>query len=159
MRNEAAHENRGSGTVAFFAVPTVCWAFGGDSRLAGHDGSTFALNDAGGKVVLLACGYTYCPDVYRTMLAEMAHAVRPMGPLTACLLRIVDIHVGEAGHAGRAQLACRGGRRRMERSRVGRTRCCHDRDGAPRAGCRYRDRDLPGLRRLSEDLLDEYLDG
>jgi protein SCO1/2 len=63
-----------------YAVSTVVWALGGDFRLTAHDGSTFALEDARGKVVVLAFGYTYCPDVCPMMLAKMAAALRTLGP-------------------------------------------------------------------------------
>lgn len=58
----------------------TCWALGGDFRLQAHDGSTFALEDARGKVVVMAFGYTSCPDVCPMMLARMAEALRALGP-------------------------------------------------------------------------------
>lgn len=61
-------------------VSTTSWALGGDFRLQAHDGSTFALADARGKVVVMAFGYTYCPDVCPMMLARMAAALRRLGP-------------------------------------------------------------------------------
>ena len=63
-----------------FAVSTALWALGGDFRLTAQDGSTFALEDARGKVVVMAFGYTYCPDVCPMMLANMATALRALGP-------------------------------------------------------------------------------
>ncbi|MDZ7754205.1 MAG: SCO family protein [Gammaproteobacteria bacterium] len=69
--------------LAFWLVigpATTGWALGGDFRLTAHDGTTFALEDARGKVVVMAFGYTHCPDVCPMMLARMAEALRALGP-------------------------------------------------------------------------------
>ena len=54
--------------------------FGGDFRLADADGRTRSLADFRGKVVVLAFGYTHCPDVCPTTLADFAAAVKRLGP-------------------------------------------------------------------------------
>lgn len=55
-------------------------AYGRDFRLADHNGTTRTLADFKGKVVLLFFGYTHCPDVCPTTLAEAAAAMRELGP-------------------------------------------------------------------------------
>jgi protein SCO1/2 len=41
-----------------------------DFELTSHAGATYQLSDRSGRVVLLFFGYTYCPDVCPTTLAE-----------------------------------------------------------------------------------------
>ena len=48
-------------------------------RLTGADGETFDLAAERGKVVLLFFGYTRCPDVCPTTLAEWAQVRRALG--------------------------------------------------------------------------------
>lgn len=48
--------------------------------LAGHDGRRHGLEGFRGKVVVLFFGYTHCPDVCPTTLAEMAGVLRSLGP-------------------------------------------------------------------------------
>lgn len=54
---------------------------GGDFRLQDPSGRARTLRDFAGKVVVLYFGYTTCPDVCPTDLAEIARAVRNLGPL------------------------------------------------------------------------------
>ncbi len=67
-------------TWLLFVISTASWGLGGDFRLTAHDGTTFALEEARGKVVVMAFGYTYCPDVCPMMLARIADALRTLGP-------------------------------------------------------------------------------
>ena len=53
---------------------------GGDFHLQDPSGRVRTLHDFAGKVVLLYFGYTSCPDVCPTDLAEIARAVRALGP-------------------------------------------------------------------------------
>lgn len=55
------------------------WALGGDFTLQDHDGEAYSLHDDRGKVVLIAFGYTYCPDVCPTALATVAAALNRLG--------------------------------------------------------------------------------
>ena len=48
--------------------------------LRGSDGVDFKLNRFRGKVVALGFGYTFCPDVCPTTLAELAQARKKLGP-------------------------------------------------------------------------------
>jgi protein SCO1/2 len=54
--------------------------YGKDFRLVDHNGKPRTLADFKGKVVLLFFGYTQCPDVCPTTLAEAAMAMKELGP-------------------------------------------------------------------------------
>ena len=54
--------------------------FGRDFRLTDHNGRERTLADFRGKVVTVFFGYTHCPDVCPTVLAEMAQVMRELGP-------------------------------------------------------------------------------
>ncbi len=49
-------------------------------ELQGSNGQRIGLEDYRGKLVLLFFGYTYCPDVCPTTLAELAQAMKLLGP-------------------------------------------------------------------------------
>ncbi len=50
-----------------------------DFSLAQADGTLFALSAQRGKIVLLFFGYTYCPDVCPTTLADLNAALKRLG--------------------------------------------------------------------------------
>lgn len=50
-----------------------------DFRLTDHNGKTRTLADFRGKVVVLFFGYTHCPDVCVTTLADLAQVMRLLG--------------------------------------------------------------------------------
>src|SRR5215475_430048 len=50
-----------------------------DFLLKGSDGSELRLSHYRGKVVALGFGYTFCPDVCPTTLAQLAEARRKLG--------------------------------------------------------------------------------
>jgi protein SCO1/2 len=50
-----------------------------DFTLSGSDGSQLQLSDYRGKVVILAFGFTSCPDVCPTTLAVLAQARKKLG--------------------------------------------------------------------------------
>ncbi len=54
--------------------------FGKGLALTDHTGKPRTLADFKGKVVVLFFGYTQCPDVCPTTLAEMAKIVKELGP-------------------------------------------------------------------------------
>ena len=64
----------------FKASDVTGTAYGRDFRLTGHDGKPRTLADFRGKVVVLFFGYTQCPDVCPTTLAELADVMRQLGP-------------------------------------------------------------------------------
>ena len=53
--------------------------FGREFALTGHDGKPRTLADFRGKLVVLFFGYTYCPDVCPTTLADMAGVMKALG--------------------------------------------------------------------------------
>ena len=59
-------------------ITGVDWAQGFD--LTDHTGRRSTLADFRGKVVMVFFGYTSCPDACPLALAEMAEAVRRLGP-------------------------------------------------------------------------------
>lgn len=60
-------------------ISSVEW--GRDFRLADHDGRPTSLADFQGKVVMRFFGFTNCPDVCPTTMADMAQVVRELGAL------------------------------------------------------------------------------
>lgn len=54
--------------------------FGRELNLVGHDGRPRTLADFRGKVVTVFFGFTHCPDVCPTTLAEMAEVTKALGP-------------------------------------------------------------------------------
>jgi protein SCO1/2 len=51
-----------------------------DFALNDHDGKPRTLADFKGKVVVIFFGYTHCPDVCPTTMAEMAAVMKQLGP-------------------------------------------------------------------------------
>lgn len=54
--------------------------FGRELALTDHNGKARTLADFRGKVVAVFFGFTHCPDVCPTTLAEMATVMRELGP-------------------------------------------------------------------------------
>ncbi len=54
--------------------------FGRGFSLTDHNGRARTLADFRGKVVTVFFGFTHCPDVCPTALAEMAEVMRELGP-------------------------------------------------------------------------------
>jgi protein SCO1/2 len=52
----------------------------GELRLTDHNGNARSLADFRGKVVVVSFGFTHCPDVCPTTLADLAGAVKQLGP-------------------------------------------------------------------------------
>jgi protein SCO1/2 len=61
-------------------------------RLQAHDGTDFRLSRHRGEVVAITFGYTFCPDVCPTTLAELAQVRARLGPAGA-RLRVVFVTV------------------------------------------------------------------
>ncbi len=62
---------------------TAAEGFGRDFSLTDHNGQPRHLADYKGKVVVLFFGYTQCPDICPTTLANMAEAMRVLGAESA----------------------------------------------------------------------------
>ncbi|MFN7085146.1 MAG: SCO family protein [Burkholderiales bacterium] len=69
-----------SGPTPRFMLTDVTGAsFGKELALTGHDGRPRTLADFRGKVVALFFGFTHCPDVCPTTLAELALVAKELG--------------------------------------------------------------------------------
>lgn len=66
---------------AFHATNITGETFARDFKLTDHNGRERTLADFRGKVVAVFFGYTHCPDVCPTTLADFAAALRELGPL------------------------------------------------------------------------------
>src|SRR5689334_7387966 len=55
--------------------------YGKDFALPAHNGKMRTLADFKGKAVVIFFGYTQCPDVCPTTMAEMATVMKQLGPL------------------------------------------------------------------------------
>ncbi len=53
--------------------------FGRTLELTGHDGKPRTLADFRGKLIVLFFGYTHCPDVCPTTLADVAGSLKALG--------------------------------------------------------------------------------
>ena len=54
--------------------------YGKGLRLSAHDGKPRSLADFAGKVVVVTFGFTHCPDVCPTILADLAGVLKKIGP-------------------------------------------------------------------------------
>jgi protein SCO1/2 len=63
----------------FKSIDVTGAPIGGELRLTDHNGKPRTLADFRGKVVLVNFGYTQCPDVCPTTLADLATAMRKLG--------------------------------------------------------------------------------
>jgi len=70
----------GPDTPKFVASDVTGTTFGRDFQLTDHNGKPRTLADYRGKVVVMFFGYTQCPDVCPTTLAELAEAMKRLGP-------------------------------------------------------------------------------
>jgi protein SCO1/2 len=71
---------RGASGPSFRATDVTGAEFGRDIQLNDFNGQPRKLSDFRGKAVAVFFGYTHCPDVCPTTLAELASAIRKMGP-------------------------------------------------------------------------------
>jgi len=53
--------------------------FGRSLALTGHDGKARTLEDFRGKLVVMSFGFTRCPDICPTTLADLAQAIKALG--------------------------------------------------------------------------------
>lgn len=64
----------------FKAIDVTGADYAKDFQLTDHDGQPRSLKDFRGKLVVMFFGYTQCPDVCPTTMAELAEAKKLMGP-------------------------------------------------------------------------------
>ncbi len=70
----------GNSGPKFMASDVTGTKFGRDFSLVDQNGKPRTLADFHGKAVVLFFGYTQCPDVCPTTLAELAEAMKKLGP-------------------------------------------------------------------------------
>jgi protein SCO1 len=66
--------------VIFFATDRSAAAIGGPFHLVDQNGKPFSNQDMIGRPYLVFFGYTHCPDVCPTTLAELSAMIRKLGP-------------------------------------------------------------------------------
>ena len=64
---------------SFAAIDITGADYAGDFALTDHNGQPRSLKDFAGKVVVLFFGYTQCPDVCPTSMAELAEVKKLLG--------------------------------------------------------------------------------
>lgn len=69
-----------SGEPSFQSTDITGAEFGKTFALTDHGGRPRSLEDFRGQVVVVFFGFTHCPDVCPTTLAELAGAIRKLGP-------------------------------------------------------------------------------
>ena len=69
-----------SGAPKFQLTDVTGAPFGKSLALTDHTGKPRTLADFQGKVIVLFFGFTQCPDICPTTLAEMAKVVKELGP-------------------------------------------------------------------------------
>jgi len=67
--------------------------FGADFSLPDSSGKLRSLADYKGKVVVLFFGYTHCPDVCPTTMAELSQALQQLGPEDAKRVQVLFVTV------------------------------------------------------------------
>jgi len=78
---QAACERRAAAPrVEFTNTDLTGLPYAKDFALTDHNGKPRTLADFKGKVVLMFFGYTQCPDVCPTTMAEMSAAMKELGP-------------------------------------------------------------------------------
>ena len=79
----------------FNTIDVTGTEMGGGIRLQDPAGRTRSLEDFRGKVVVVSFGYTHCPDVCPTTLADQAKALRMLGP-DASRVQVIFVTVDPA---------------------------------------------------------------
>ena len=69
----------GTAKGPFKTIDVTGGDMGGELRLTGHDGKPRSAADFRGKVVVVAFGFTHCPDVCPTTLADLASVMKQLG--------------------------------------------------------------------------------
>lgn len=70
----------GADTPKFRSTDITGADFGKELALTGHDGKPRRLADFRGKAVVLSFGFAHCPDICPTTLADVAAALKKLGP-------------------------------------------------------------------------------
>lgn len=70
-------------SLQFDSVDVTGASFGRELSLVDHNGARRSLDDFRGKALLLAFGFTQCPDACPATLAKLAEVMRLLGPLSS----------------------------------------------------------------------------
>jgi protein SCO1/2 len=70
---------KGAARTPFNGIDVTGSPMGGEFRLTDHTGKPRSLGDFRGKVVVIAFGFTQCPDVCPTTLAELNNVMKQLG--------------------------------------------------------------------------------
>ena len=76
----AGCEKFSTSKTPFMGIDVTGSAMGKELTLTDHNGTPRTLADFRGKVVVVTFGYTQCPDVCPTTLADLSSAVKKLGP-------------------------------------------------------------------------------
>jgi protein SCO1/2 len=76
----AGCDKLGTGKTPFKGIDVTGAPMGRALALTDHNGKPRTLADFAGKVVLVNFGFTNCPDVCPTTLADIASALKKLGP-------------------------------------------------------------------------------
>lgn len=76
----ACGERTNGSTSPFKSTDISKVEWGQDLRLTDHNGQPRSIADFRGKVTLLFFGFTHCPDVCPTTMADMARVIDKLGP-------------------------------------------------------------------------------
>lgn len=79
--------------TAFQATDITGASFARDFKLTDHNGQVRTLADFKGKAVAVFFGYTHCPDVCPTTLADFAAALKILGPDEAARVQVIFVTV------------------------------------------------------------------
>jgi len=77
----------------FLASDITGASFGRDFALVDANGTPRTLADYRGKAVVLFFGYTQCPDVCPTTMAEMKEVLRKLGPADAAKVQVLFVTI------------------------------------------------------------------
>ncbi|MEJ7932609.1 SCO family protein [Ramlibacter sp. AN1015] len=75
----ACGEPRGTPAAGYHAVDIRAVDWGRDFRMTDHAGQARSLRDFKGKVVMMFFGFTQCPDICPSTMADMAQALNRLG--------------------------------------------------------------------------------
>ncbi len=78
---------------AFHGIASQSPTRAADFELTAHTGKRARLSDFGGKLVLLYFGYTSCPGVCPTTLAEISQALKTLGSKKAANVQVIMVSV------------------------------------------------------------------
>jgi protein SCO1/2 len=78
---------------AFHGIVSQSPPHAADFTLTSHTGRPVSLGDFQGKLVLLYFGYTFCPGICPTTLAEVAQALQTLGPKETEKVQVLMISV------------------------------------------------------------------